>query len=127
MPEGMRTRLLLRSHVQHSVVDPGTGVGHRRDVVERREHRSGDTESRRGNGERQLRGRRVPNLDNAELRLSCRPAYSRSNLRVYGVVVETLMNPDRSRIGRENSVESLCMSRLPSRKAERARSAVRAR
>jgi hypothetical protein len=46
---------------------------------------------------------------------------------VYGVVVETLTKPDRSRIGRENSVESLWMIVFPSRRAERARAAVSAR
>ncbi len=45
----------------------------------------------------------------------------------YGVVVDTLASPDRSRIGRENSVESLLMSVLPTRSAERARAAVNAR
>ena len=46
---------------------------------------------------------------------------------LYGVVVETLTRPDRSRIGRENSVESLLMYFLPIRSADRARSAVSAR
>jgi len=45
----------------------------------------------------------------------------------YGVVVDTLTRPDRSRIGREYSVESLLMSVLPMRSAERAREAVNAR
>ena len=45
----------------------------------------------------------------------------------YGVVVDTLISPDRSRIGRENSVESLCSKVLPIRSADRARAAVSAR
>ena len=54
-----------------------------------------------------------------------RPTAYRAQL--YGVVVETLTRPDRSRIGRENSVESLLMYFLPIRRADRARSAVSAR
>ena len=42
-------------------------------------------------------------------------------------MVETLRKPDRSRIGREYSVESLLMYDLPMRIADRARSAVSAR
>ena len=42
-------------------------------------------------------------------------------------MVDTLRKPYRSRIGREYSVESLLMSVLPMRSAERARAAVRAR
>ena len=45
----------------------------------------------------------------------------------YGVVVEALIRPERSRIGREYSVESLLMSVLPMPSAERARAAVKAR
>ena len=45
----------------------------------------------------------------------------------YGVVVDTLTRPDRSRIGRENSVESLCSRVLPIASADRARAAVTAR
>ena len=56
------------------------------------------------------------------------PALNRGYRRQrYGVVVDTLTRPDRSRIGRENSVESLLMKRLPNRSAERARAAVSAR
>jgi len=51
----------------------------------------------------------------------------RLRLHVYGVVVVALTNPDRCRIGREDSVESLCRMLHPRRRAERARSAVKAR
>jgi hypothetical protein len=46
---------------------------------------------------------------------------------MYGTVVETLTNPDRSRMGREYSVESLWIRVFPPAKAERARAAVSAR
>ena len=46
---------------------------------------------------------------------------------MYGVVVDTLIRPDRSRIGRENSVESLWISVFPKVSADRARAAVSAR
>jgi hypothetical protein len=46
---------------------------------------------------------------------------------VYGVVVDTLTSPDRSRIGREYSVESLLMSGLPIPSADPARADVNAR
>ena len=52
------------------------------------------------------------------------PSY---RFQLYGVVVDTLTRPDRSRIGRENSVESLLMYFFPIRSADRARSAVSAR
>jgi len=52
---------------------------------------------------------------------------ARARAQLYGVVVDTLTSPDRSRIGRENSVESLLMYFLPIRSADRARSAVSAR
>jgi len=55
------------------------------------------------------------------------PSRARYRAQLYGVVVETLTRPDRSRIGRENSVESLLMYFLPIRSADRARSAVSAR
>lgn len=45
----------------------------------------------------------------------------------YGVVVDTLRKPYRSKIGREYSVESLLMRVLPRRSADRARAAVNAR
>ena len=45
----------------------------------------------------------------------------------YGVVVETFTSPERSRIGREYSVESLWISVLPRASADRARAAVSAR
>lgn len=45
----------------------------------------------------------------------------------YGVVVDTLTRPERSRMGREYSVESLLMSDLPVASAERALAAVNAR
>ena len=51
----------------------------------------------------------------------------RLRLHMYGVVVVTFVNPDRCRIGREDSVESLCKMLHPRRRAERARSAVKAR
>ena len=52
------------------------------------------------------------------------PSY---RFQLYGVVVDTFTSPDRSRIGRENSVESLLMYFFPMRSADRARSAVSAR
>ncbi len=45
----------------------------------------------------------------------------------YGVVVEQAMRPERSRMGREKSVESLCMRVRPAARAECARAAVSAR
>jgi hypothetical protein len=51
----------------------------------------------------------------------------RLRLHVYGVVVVTFTNPDRCRIGREDAVESLCRMLHSRRRAERARSAVKAR
>jgi hypothetical protein len=45
----------------------------------------------------------------------------------YGVVVDTRTRPERSRIGREYSVESLWMRVLPARNADLARTAVSAR
>jgi hypothetical protein len=48
-------------------------------------------------------------------------------LQRYGVVVDIRIRPERSRIGREYSVESLWMSVLPRRSADLARAAVRAR
>ncbi len=44
----------------------------------------------------------------------------------YGVVVETLRKPDRSRMGREYAVESLWISVFPAARADRARTAVSA-
>src|SRR3954463_3738036 len=46
---------------------------------------------------------------------------------MYGVVEDTLTRPDRSRMGRENSVESLWMKDFPIRRADLARAAVSAR
>jgi hypothetical protein len=43
---------------------------------------------------------------------------------LYGVVVETLRKPDRSKIGREYSVDSLYINVLPAVTADRARAAV---
>ncbi|MEX0428459.1 hypothetical protein AB3X52_12580 [Nocardioides sp. DS6] len=51
----------------------------------------------------------------------------RQRRHVYGVVVLTLTRPERSRIGQENSVESLWISLFPSASADRARAAVSAR
>lgn len=46
---------------------------------------------------------------------------------MYGVVVVTRRRPERSRIGRENAVESELISRFPARSAAWARLAVSAR
>lgn len=45
----------------------------------------------------------------------------------YGVVEDTAMSPDFSRMGRESSVESLWIKVFPNLIAERARAAVSAR
>ena len=58
---------------------------------------------------------------------AAQPNSARYRFQLYGVVVDTFTSPDRSRIGRENSVESLLMYFLPIRSADRARSAVSAR
>ena len=52
---------------------------------------------------------------------------ARQRRQSYGVVVDTFTRPDRSRMGREYSVESLLISLLPNRRADRALAAVSAR
>jgi hypothetical protein len=60
-------------------------------------------------------------------RMLIRPGLGRRlRLHVNEVVVVTFTNPDRCRIGREDSVESLCRMLHPRRRADRARSAVKA-
>ena len=46
---------------------------------------------------------------------------------MYGVVVDTFSRPDRSKIGREYSVESLCTRVFPRARADRAQAAMGAR
>ena len=48
-------------------------------------------------------------------------------VQTYGVVVVTARNPERSRIGRDMSVQSELISRTPRAIADRARAATRAR